>query len=171
MSKTIKIGLSTKSIQKAVHDIETYRVHLPFKCRLFIDRLANEVGIPIVNTNIASSRGDSNKSSNVYFVWTETPTGAYGKLVAENEDILFIEFGAGIIYNKGEKHPQADELGYGVGTYPGQVHAFDEEGWLYWDGTKRIPSKGTEATMPMYKAYIEMARRVVDIAKEVFKDG
>lgn len=173
MSKTIKIGLSTKSIQKAVHDIETYRVHLPFKCRLFIDRLANEVGIPIVNTNIASSRGDSNKSSNVYFVWTETPIGAYGKLVAENEDILFIEFGAGIHYNNGNAHPQASEFGYGVGTYPGQKNAINPGYWWYKDDDGGAPhlSFGTEATMPMYKAYIEMVTRVVDIAKEVFKDG
>lgn len=173
MGKTIKIGLSAKSFSDAVHELESYRVNLPLKCRLFIDRLANDVGIPVIKTNIASARGDSEKTSNVFFQWTENKSGAYGTLVAENKDILFIEFGAGIYYNNGNAHPQSAEFGYGVGTYPGQKNAIDPGYWYYRDddSTGLHFSLGTEATMPMYKAYLEMATRVIDIAKEVFSNA
>lgn len=166
--RKLKAELSAKSLDNLVKEIKNYQASLPTKCRIFIDRLANEIGIPVIKENIATAKGDSDKNSNCVFQWHETKHGAYGTLVVENKDILFIEFGAGIIYNKGKKHPKADEFGYGVGTYPGQIHAFDEEGWFYWDGTKRIPSKGTEATMPVNKAYISMVDGIVRIAKEVF---
>ena len=70
---------------------------------------------------------------------------------------MFIEFGSGIYYNAGNEHPLAKQFGYGVGTYPGQTHAY-EDFWFYTDkdGTHSHFSHGTEATMPMYNSVIEM---------------
>ena len=82
--------------------------------------------------------------------------------------MLLIEFGAGIRYNP-LPNPKAGEYGMGVGTYPGQMHAFDPAGWYYWgEDEKWHHSYGIKATMPMYNAAKIIQERVVQIAREVF---
>lgn len=171
--RKFKAGLSVSSINNMIKDLESYISNLDLKCEKLIDRLITEVGIPVVERNITSFKGDSNKEYNTYFELHRYPNkGASGKLVIEDKDILFIEFGAGIKYNNGNTHPQASELGYGVGTYPGQTHAINPGYWWYKgdDGNLHF-SMGTEATMPVYKAYAEMVNQVGTIAREVFGNG
>ena len=82
--------------------------------------------------------------------------------------ILAIEFGAGIHYNP-IPNPKTADLGFGVGTFPGQMHAF-EDGWYYLgEDDKWHYSHGVKATMPMYKASAEIISRYKQIAAEVFK--
>lgn len=171
--RKISIPLSVSGIENAIKEFKTYTNSFDLKCERLIERLI-EVGIPVIERNIGSFKGDSSRNSNVYFELHRFPNekSAWGKLVAQNEDILFIEFGAGIYWNRGrQSHPQEREFGYGVGTYPGQTHAFDENGWWYWNGFRRTHSYGTESTMPVYNAYVEMRDRVLDIAREVFGNG
>lgn len=87
---------------------------------------------------------------------------------ADFNTLLAIEFGAGIYHNK-KPNPNADKLGYGVGTFPGQIHAF-EDGWYYWDEKEQEwrYTHGVKATMPMYNAEIEMEKEVRKLAKEIF---
>ena len=82
--------------------------------------------------------------------------------------MLAVEFGAGIFYNS-EENPKAPELGFGVGTYPGQIHAF-EDGWYYWDDKTETwrYAHGIKATMPMYNAEQQIIQQYVKIAMEVF---
>ena len=82
--------------------------------------------------------------------------------------LLAVEFGAGIFYNSKE-NPKAPELGFGVGTYPGQIHAF-EDGWYYWDDKTETwrYTHGIKATMPMYNAEQQIIQQYVKIAREVF---
>ena len=82
--------------------------------------------------------------------------------------MLAVEFGAGIFYNSTE-NPKAPELGFGVGTYPGQIHAF-EDGWYYWDDKTETwrYTHGIKATMPMYNAEQQIIQQYVKIAREVF---
>ena len=81
-----------------------------------------------------------------------------------------MEFGAGIHYNS-TANPNADKFGFGVGTFPGQVHAF-EDGWYYWneEAQEWQYTHGVKATMPMYNADIEIIQNVVKTAKEVFRN-
>ena len=83
--------------------------------------------------------------------------------------LLAIEFGAGIYYNRGNENPKADDLGFGVGTFPGQIHAF-EDFWYYWDEKSQSwkATRGVKATMPMYSATIEIVKKAREIAKVVF---
>ena len=171
--RKISIPLSVSGIENAVKEFKTYTNSFDVKCERLIERLI-DVGIPVIQQYAGSFKGDSNRNTKVYFELHRQPNAnsAWGKLVAQNKDILFIEFGAGIYWNQGQPpHPQEIEFGYGVGTYPGQTHAFDKDGWYYWNGFRRIKSYGTQATMPVYESYIEMKTRVLDIAKEVFGDG
>ena len=81
--------------------------------------------------------------------------------------MLLVEFGAGIHYNA-NANPKAGEMGCGVGTFPGQIHAF-EDGWYYWGEDKKWHyTHGTKATMPMYSASVAIREKVRECAKEVF---
>jgi hypothetical protein len=140
--RKFKADLSASSLKRLAKDFKSYVGTLDYKCDMMVERLIS-VGIPVVEANMQGFDGDSSHTFNYYFEIHRSEGYAYGKFIVENEDILFIEFGAGIHFNKGESHPQAKELGYGVGTYPGQTHAFDDEGWWYWDGIRRHHSFGT----------------------------
>ena len=87
-------------------------------------------------------------------------------------NLLFaIEFGSGVRYNS-IPNPKAGELGFGVGSYPGQTHAADPNGWYYFgDDGKWHHSYGIKATMPMYNASLEMIKSVSEVAREVFGSG
>lgn len=164
-----KISLDTSDIQNLIDELNSYNKNLNEKCILLTNRLA-EIGIKVINIEYGSGMGDSSKE---HQVWYEPQSDMMrGKIVVQGEDILFIEFGSGIRFNSGKEHPKAKELGYGVGTYPDQKNAFNPHGWFYTkDGETRKHSYGTEATMPLYKAMLEICDRVEEIAKEVFNSG
>ena len=98
---------------------------------------------------------------------------ATGKTVTSEDrepfyTLLAVEFGAGIVYNSAE-NPKAPELGFGVGTYPGQIHAF-EDGWYYLDDKTETwrYTHGIKATIPMYNAEQQIIPQYVPIAREAF---
>lgn len=172
--RKIQVELSVDGIQKATREFRSYIATLDSKCERFVERLIADVGLRVVETNMNSFKGDSDHNYSTYFELHRQPNehSAWGKLVVQNKDILFIEFGAGIHYNNGNAHPQAREFGYGVGTYPGQKNAINPGYWWYKDdGGDLHFSMGTEATMPMYRAYTEMINQVGTIAREVFGNG
>lgn len=167
MTKKISMTLSRSSINNAINELKAYKKELINKNDIFVRRLV-ELGLNVVNMKVRQSLGDSDDATSKAYV------DSLGKLVKAEihltgSDVLFIEFGAGIYYNTPGQHPLEDEFGYGVGTYPGQTHAFDDY-WFYTDeqGNTGQISYGTQATMPMYSASIEMYQQVVQIAREVF---
>lgn len=93
---------------------------------------------------------------------------------------LAYEFGAGNAYNGMRvNNPYASEFGMGPGTFPEQTHVPDPGWWTMSDfpgNPSRDPLtgatqyKGTQATMPMYNAWLEMSKNLAKIAREVF-DG
>lgn len=99
-------------------------------------------------------------SSKIYSVW-QTKEGV---ATAEVSPLLMAEFGSG----RYAENPKNIE-GVGRGTFPGQTHAFDKEGW-YWLGVDNVwhHSAGITPKMPMYKASQEMYGIASKIASEVF---
>lgn len=171
MSKVLKAELSASSIDNLIQDINNYQKELNNKCETFIKRLS-AVGIDVINARITSARGDSDKAHTTRLVMDFNGAITTGYVTLTGKDVLFIEFGAGIYYNNGNAHPKAAEFGYGVGTYPSVGHgnqAINPGYWWYKDdsGQKHF-SVGTEATMPMYAASIEMIKSIHTIAREVF---
>lgn len=167
--KIIKCGLSQKSIQNAIDQLKVYQTELNNKNELFIRRLA-ELGIPIIDQNIALAQGDSDKNHNTYIKINRFDDYAQVTLVCEGTDLNFIEFGAGIHYNTPagtSPHPKGEEFGYTIGSY-GQGKGKNES-WVYVsDSGEWVRSYGTEATMPVYKASVEIMQNIRRIAKEVF---
>lgn len=167
--KIIKCSLNQKSIQNAINQLKSYQNELKNKNELFVQRLA-ELGIPIIDQNIAMAQGDSDKNHNTYIKINRFDDYAQATLVCEGTELSFIEFGAGIHYNGAagsSPHPKGEEFGYTIGSY-GQGKGKNES-WVYVaDSGEWVRSYGTQATMPVYKASVEIVQNIRRIAKEVF---
>ena len=90
---------------------------------------------------------------------------SYGEIkTAEVSPLLMAEFGSGW----GAENPmQIPDVGQG--TFPGQAHAFDKEGWYWTDEDDNLNySRGITAKMPMYKASIRIQEIAIKKAKEIF---
>lgn len=168
MAKKISISLSQKSIQNAINEVRKYQREFIEKNELFVRRLA-ELGIPIINQNIAAAQGDSDKNHNTYVKINSFGSYSKAKLVVEGVDLLFIEFGAGIHYNGSagtSPHPKGEEFGYTIGSYGKRQGSKDF--WFYYADTgEAVMSHGTESTMPVYKAFVEIIQNIRRIAREV----
>lgn len=180
--RTIKIdSLSTSEIEKAIRALFIYKLNLTQKNQRFVKELGN-LGIQVANVQLGMGEGDTERlgSGNLSLRMTSTGKVCGAKLILTSQPHtdekgrvfyphLAWEFGAGIYYNRGKQVPKAGELGFGVGTFPGQTHAFNDT-WVYKDEAsgKFKTSRGTEATMPMYTASIEMYDQLLRIAREVF---
>ena len=164
----ININLSKSSIEKAIKQLEAYRDSLNDKNLEFVTKLG-QLGIPVINQLTDSADGDSNKTHSTMITYSHKGNDAWqATLSVSGKDILFIEFGSGIYYNPSDPE-HAKEFGYGVGTYPGQTHAFDPNGWWYRDEfNEPHHSYGTRATSPMLYASRTIIMEIRRIAREVY---
>lgn len=168
--KIINIDLlNNRSLDKAIQQLREYQNSLNDKCTEFVRRLS-EVGIPVIDENIASVQGDSDKSHNTYIKINSFGSYSQAELICEGKDLLFIEFGSGVHYNGhlgGSPHPEGEELGYTIGSY-GKGQGKNDFWFYYADTGEAVMSHGTQATMPVYKAGLEIKRQILKVAKEVF---
>lgn len=174
--KRLKADLSISGIRKLQEEIEKYQNSLEYKARLLAEKLA-EMGVDVINVKIEES--PLGKYVSVRTDISADKMGCKAILIATGQvkqsegyepfsTLLAIEFGAGIYHNP-IANPNAEDFGLGVGTFPGQIHAF-ENGWYYWDDTSEEwrYTHGVKATMPMYQASLEIQKNAVKIAKQIF---
>ena len=175
--KTYKVDiLSQSSIAELQRQLKAYQNDLQRKCRLLAERLA-EKGVTVASAKIGES--PLGKYVSIKTEISEQKAGTKAIIIATGavkqsegyEDfntLLAIEFGAGIYHNP-VANPNADKFDLGVGTFPGQIHAF-EDGWWYWDDKAQEwrYTHGVKATMPMYTASMEIMQGIVKTAKEIF---
>ena len=173
--RVIRGNFSSKGIQDIINQLEQYKLDLHRKVELLCQRLA-EAGQTVALQSIGESplgktitlrvemelRKDGCKA--ILVAAGQTKSNDYGTI----NTLLLVEFGAGAFYNPSD-NPKAGEMGYGIGTFPGQIHAFSD-GWYYWgEDEKWHYTHGTKATMPMYNASVAIRTQVAAIAKEVFR--
>lgn len=176
--RVFKADLSVKGIEALKSQLLQYKDNLPIKCEKLVYRLLQS-GVEVSQTKISES--PLGKYVTVTTNISADKMGCKGILLAkgavkEQEGyapfsiLLAIEFGAGIHFNPTPNPLISSEFPYGVGTYPGQVHAFQSEGWMYWDEKAQEwrHTYGVKATMPLYNADMEIIQNVVKYAKEVF---
>lgn len=174
--KILKADLSVQGIRKLQDELKKYQNELIKKCKLLATELA-EIGVKVAEAKIGES--PLGKYVSIQTNITEEQAGCKAILIATGEvkesegyapfnTLLAIEFGAGIHYNP-TPNPNADKFGLGVGTFPEQIHAF-EDGWYYWDDKTQEwrYTHGVKATMPMYNADMEILKNVVKTAKKIF---
>lgn len=177
MAKTFEVNiLSSQSITQLKRELTKYKNSLNTKAKKIVKELT-KIGLEVIDVKVGESPLGHHitvqvKSEDGGMVIVAQGETKFSDNYPPFNTLLAIEFGAGIHYNYSE-NPKAEEMGYGVGTFPGQTHAFQEEGWWFKDEEtdKWIHSYGVQATMPMYNASIEMRQKVTEIAKEVFADA
>ena len=175
--KVFKADLSVKGIEALKSQLLQYKDNLHIKCEKLVYRLLQS-GVEVSQSKISES--PLGKYVTVTTNISADKMGCKGILLAkgtvkEQEGyapfsiLLAIEFGAGIHYNPTPNPLISSEFPYGVGTFPGQTHAY-EDMWWYWDENTQEwkPTHGVKATMPMYNADMEIIQNVVKFAKEVF---
>lgn len=167
MTKKISISLSQKSIQNGIKEIEAYKREFQRKNQIFIDRLS-KIGLDVVQVTMESIPLEEKGS-----YYTEIVNNSRGDIIGAairltGDKILFLEFSAGIAYGT-DSYPTPAGDKYGVGTYPGQTHAFSPYGWWYVDENgEKHHSYGNRAYMPMYHAEEAIVLAVRQVAREVF---
>ena len=177
-SKKFSSDLSIEGIKRLQDELQNYNNDLIRKNKLFVERLAQS-GIIVAQQNVGNFgryitfRVDVQQSgSNCKAVLVATNTGHIinkwqtkdGIKSADVSPLLMAEFGSG------QKAENPLGLPYGgQGTFPGQTHAFDVNGWHWQDLEGQWHhSKGISPTMPMYKAMMEMHLNIKNIAREVY---
>lgn len=165
MPKTIKVELSTESINEAIKELRRYKRWVSEKERELRTRLA-AIGATVASIQFARAIYNGTNDVTVRVDSTKSVAVIYAK----GQSVVFIEFGSGAKYGYG--HPQAGEFGYGPGTYSdgpeGKGHWDNEKGWYYGSGQH---SFGNPPAMAMYKAAQEMTEQLTRIAKEVFSEA
>ena len=156
-----KITVSLGDINEAVTQIEEYEQTLKQNVDKFLTQLL-EYGVDIAKTKIVelgAIDGGELLNSISYMLYREDNRGI---LFTDCPHACYVEFGTGII---GAKSPHP--------TMPWEydVNNHGEKGWYYYDTKKgRIRfTKGMPSRPFMYETGAELERKVVDIAKEVFR--
>lgn len=180
MGLTRQYALSVGDIDRLIRDIETVQKNIELAPEQIAEKAAERAKLAF-DTHL----GDATPGRQAV-ITSETKVEKRGKHGAEmtltatgkTEDtgfniLMAVEFGAGIAGVNGFSNTSF-ELGMGTGTWPGQTHAFDPNGWVYPTGEydengKEIYRRtlGTPATMPMHKTIQDMKQELGGIASEV----
>ena len=177
--RVFKADLSVKGIEQLKKDLLNYKDNtLPNLLKQYVTALAQE-GISVGKQNVGgfgkyitfsiqtevSKDGCkalllASENGKIISSWK-----SYGEIkTAEVSPLQMAEFGSGW----GAENPmQIPDVGQG--TFPGQAHAFDKEGWYWTDEDDNLNySRGITAKMPMYKASIRIQEIAIKKAKEIF---
>lgn len=171
--------LTASSLENLKKQLLGYATKLDDKCEEFVKRLA-DIGIPIIEEKVSEAgftydekgiMSGSNTDHETILKVDSLIGMTRATLTLQGKDILFIEFGAGVYHNEVDvgdsPHPKGKENGYLIGTY-GAGHG-SQKVWGYRaDNGDPVLTHGTKATMPMYAASLEMRKKVLEIAKDVF---
>jgi hypothetical protein len=165
--KTLSFQLSQQSITQAIKELNEYVQWVESKKKLLLSKLGQ---IGYTNAQIGFANAPYNgipgvSNINVSYI----DDGNKFVIKANGKAVCFIEFGAGVFYNSNASYPEKRPKGIvGIGEYgsgKGKRNA-----WGYYDdetGELKI-TRGTVASMPLYKSKQEMIRQFQSIAREVF---
>lgn len=177
--KVISFGLSEREINRAIREVERFKQDFQKKCdellKQVAERIAEEAkhGFSGAIVDDLTEKSGGKKLASVD-VRTEKRGDTY-VIVADGEDAVWVEFGAGV-YHNGSVGSQPNPYSQNVTNVPNApiaIGTFGENGrkptWgFYEDGELKI-TRGTPAQMPMYKAVQAVSQEVLTIAREVFK--
>lgn len=170
--RKLTCSLNKDSIGMVIRYLELFSLNIPAKCREFVQKLG-DVGVRTVNIEFGGTQADPDydTSHTTTLQVTSLDGLAEGRLVVSGEQVVFIEFGAGIYYNGAagsSPHPLGKRFGYLIGEYG--KHYGRRRAWYYQDSVtgEWIKTHGVRAQMPVWKATQEMIAQIGSVAKEVF---
>lgn len=174
MGKTvISMKLDESDINRVISELKQYKRDFLKKVDTYRKRIADEIA------NNASLRFGSATMEHTIRGVPRKPdvtvevneVGDISVVVANGEDAVWCEFGAGVYYNGSvgsSPNPYGKSLGFTIGSY-GKGYG-KGRAWGYYDDTgELVITRGTPATMPMYNAAKEITKEAIKIAREVFK--
>lgn len=169
--KVIRVALTTQGINKALRELERYKRDFLRKVELLRQRVAEELAKEAESGFNGALVDDLVKGTprvaqvNV----TVDDRGTVTAVIADGEDAVWVEFGAGVYHNGSpgsSPHPHGAELGFTIGGY-GKGYGKKNVWGFYKDGELKL-THGTPAQMPMARAVITVCQDVEKIAREVF---
>lgn len=170
--KVISFTLDTKDIDKAIRELEKYKIDFQKKVDNYRNRLAEEIAVN-ASLNFGSAvlddrvKGEPRKPDVTVSV---SDKGNISVVVADGEDAIWCEFGAGVYHNGAvgtSPNPYGNDLGFTIGSY-GKGYG-KAKAWGYYEDGELVITRGTPASMPMYNAVQEVTKRAIEIAREVWK--
>lgn len=169
----ISIDLSTRGINQAIREIEAYERELADKVTLYRTRLGEEIAKEARIGFSSSMVDDIIKGGSPHTAQVDvsvTDDGNTTIILADGEDAVWCEFGAGVFHNGSvgsSPNPYGGKIGLTIGSY-GKGKG-SQTAWGFYDGDKNLViTRGTVATMPMYKAVQSVVTRAISIARGVF---
>lgn len=185
----ITLSLKESDITQTIQRLKEAQVRIRKASDLFVERLADagievargnskEYGAFIVFSKYVSLYG---KDDHVAIMYAQKTTDLVrkwwknGELVSvEIDPLLMEEFGSGFkaYVPKDLKYADSNLLSnVGQGTFPGQTHADDPDGWSWTDENGVYHhSFGEGPGQPMYNAREAMYQQIYRIAREVFRN-
>lgn len=169
--KIVIDGFSEKSLKDAARRVERYQNEIMDKNREFVEALCN-AGLQVMYNNLVGAGDSQPPVPQSPHVKVDVTSGdILATLVLRGKDVAFVEFGAGVYYNGAAgraPNPLGDQFGFVIGSYG--LGKGKKPLWHYWDEESGHykTSRGTEATMPMYKADMEIRQTFFNVAKQVF---
>lgn len=173
MAKTvIRFTLDRKEIDRAIKELKQYKQEFRKKVDIYRKRIAEEIAenasLRFGSTTMEHTvRGISRKPDVSVKV---SDRGDITVVVANGEDAIWCEFGAGVYYNGSvgsSPHPNGQDLGFTIGSY-GKGYGKGNAWGYYDDNGELVITRGTPASMPMYNAAKEITKKAIQIAREVF---
>lgn len=170
--KVISFGLSVTEINRAIREVEKFKQDFEKKVEIYRRRIADAIAADAQFSFNGAVLNDVVKGS------TRAPSvsvsveerGGITVVVADGEDAVWVEFGAGVHHNGSvgtSPNPYGSELGFTIGSY-GKGYG-KAQAWGYYDENDQLViTRGTPASMPMYNAAQTVAKEAIKIAKEVF---
>ena len=171
MSKKV-ISFNLDEIDKAIRELKQYKIDFQTKVDTYRQRIAEEIkasasfnfGNSVMDDKIRGGFRKPNVTVNV------GKRGRISVVVANGEDAVWCEFGAGVYHNGSagsSPNPYGEELGFTIGSY-GKGHG-KQTAWGYYEDGELVITRGTPASMPMYNAVQEVTKKAIEIAREVWK--
>lgn len=171
-NKVISVSLSESGIEKAIQELLAYKQEIIRKTELLRQKVAARLADESrsgFNGAIVDDLTGKNSPRLADVNVSVDDLDNVSVVVAEGEDAVWVEFGAGVYHNGSvgsSPHPKGAELGFTIGGY-GKGNGKKEIWGFYEDGELRL-THGTPARMPMSQAMNTIINDIVSIAREVF---
>ena len=169
--KKITIGLSEQDIDRAIRELAQYKADFTQKVELLREKVAERLADE-ARSGFTGAIADDLVKGGQRLADVKVSVDNRGSLtvvVASGEDAVWVEFGTGVYHNSSpgsSPHPSGAELGFTIGSF-GKGNGKKETWGFYEDGELKL-SRGTPATMPMYRAMQTVCNDIKKITREQF---
>lgn len=169
--RVISFGLSVQDIDRAMKELADYKQDILKKTELLRERVAERLCVE-AQSGFNGAVVDDLVRGGQRFAQVRVTVDNRGDMtvvIADGQDAVWIEFGAGVYHNGSpgsSPHPHGVELGMTIGGF-GKGNGKKETWGYYEEGTLKL-TRGTPAVTPMARAVTTVCNEISEIAREVF---